>query len=40
VKQRDLGEYGENARGKQNMQYTKKSQAPPQTKANQIKRQT
>jgi hypothetical protein len=50
VKQSDLGEYGENAREGQNIQYTRqstnspsnqgKSQAPPQTKANQIKRQT
>jgi hypothetical protein len=34
VKQRDLGEYGENARGKQNIQYTRKAQTPPQTKPN------
>jgi hypothetical protein len=42
VKQSDLGEYEENTRGKQNIQYTRqgtnspsnqvKSQAPPQTK--------
>jgi hypothetical protein len=34
VKQSDLGEYDGNAREKQNIQYTGKTQAPPRTKAN------
>jgi hypothetical protein len=34
VKQSDLGEYGENAKGKNNIQYTGKNTISPQTKAN------
>jgi hypothetical protein len=40
VKQSDLDEYEENVREKQNIQVHAKALTPPQTKANQIKRQT
>jgi hypothetical protein len=41
VKQRDLGEYEENAREKQTIhEYKPKSPTPSQIKANQIKLQT